>query len=490
MHAGRRPHGGRTMNLHDETARAAATVNTTATGTAAAAAAAARKLVMTALAVAALASLSACGGGTQAGSTPSMQGATALPARPEATARAAAAPQGSADGPGELGTETARYDPTLLFDWAEQRYPDWFPGPQADRASAPYVYRYYPGTGNHLGVAGDTVAVLGPISDGQLLPVGQLADWECEVLPNRCTTTPTLADRRAAAAAAATHADCQAAAPFHWSIGDAGGRLAEGQVGVNAPDADTLMPIASASKWLYGAYVAEVRHGELTAEDVGFLNFTSGYTEFGLCLQRQTVAECQAYQGGLIKNGGFDPAQIGRFDYSGGHMQKHAVLMGLGDDDNSTLAQHVGDALGLSIAYTQPQLAGGVTTSADMYGRFLRRVVAGRLKMAGLLGENAVCTNPETCPSAVYSPIAGTLSWHYAVGHWVEDDPAGGDGAYSSAGAFGFYPWIDHSRTWWGIVARHDTEGLTGDDPNQRPARDSVACGARIRAAWIGGSGV
>jgi hypothetical protein len=124
-----------------------------------------------------------------------------------------------------------------------------------------------------------------------------------------------------------------------------------------------------------------------------------------------------------------------------------------------------------------------VATSATQYGRYLQRLTAGRLQMAQLLQADAVCTNPATCAGAVYSPVGGLYSWHYAWGHWIEDDPAtGGDGAFSSAGAFGFYPWLDAGRTWWGIVARR-TEDELGAGQDQRPARESAACGARIRAA-------
>lgn len=419
-----------------------------------------------------VASLAACGGG-----------AGGPPAVPAAAAPGAAAPPAPAE---------PTYDPSLLFDWAERRYPDLFPGPRPDLRSPPYVYRYYPATLNHLGVDGDSVAVLGPISGNRLQTVGTLADYECQVLPARCPASgPTLAQRRAAAqATAATHADCLAVQPFHWSVGDAGGRLVEGSQGAagsTVPAADTVMPIASASKWLYAAYVAERRNGQPTAEDVSLMNFTSGWTGFDGCLRGQTVAECQTYQGLLVRNGGFESRHVGRFVYSGGHMQKHAVLMGLGNDDTAALARHVGEPLGASIIYTQPQLAGGVSTSAAEYGRFLQRLVAGRLQIASLLGRHAVCTNPDTCPTALSSPVAGTVSWHYAFGHWVEDDPLSGDGSFSSAGAFGFYPWVDASRTWWGIVARHQNDGGGNPEADQRPARQSAVCGLRIRHAWRSG---
>jgi len=248
------------------------------------------------------------------------------------------------------------------------------------------------------------------------------------------------------------------------------------------------MAIASASKLVYGAYVAEKRAGVLTPDDASFLNFTSGYTEFDRCLRDQTVAECQSFQSRRIHNGGHVARNDGRFYYSGGHMQKHATLIGLGPDDNEALAHDINTALGgLAFDYTQPQLAGGVKTSAAEYGRFLQRVVSGQLKIGQLLGQNAVCTNPDTCPTAVYTPIPRNESWHYSVGHWVEDDPQVGDGAFSSAGAFGFYPWVDASKHWWGIVARESFAGLRSGGDGDRPGAQSVYCGREIRAAWLSG---
>ncbi|HJV95108.1 MAG TPA: hypothetical protein VJ608_03690 [Albitalea sp.] len=301
-------------------------------------------------------------------------------------------------------------------------------------------------------------------------------------------TPPTLADRTAAASSTAlNNAKCLAIQPFHWSIGDASGRLAEGSVGTSAPTAQAVMLIASASKLLYGAWVAEQRGGVLSAEDVRFLTFTSGYTEFDACLPGQTVAECQSYQGVLIKNGSYVAANDGKFFYSGGHMQKHATLNGLGPDDNAALALHIMTGLANvpALGYVEPQLAGGVQTSAGEYGRFLQRTLAGQTKIAALLGSHAVCTNPRTCATAVSTPVPTNESWHYSIGHWVEDDPLVGDGAFSSPGAFGFYPWISADKQWWGIVARHDNTGTGDPDPAQRPGVQSVYCGREIRAAWL-----
>ncbi|MFD1712495.1 hypothetical protein FVQ98_09520 [Ottowia sp. GY511] len=59
------------------------------------------------------------------------------------------------------------------------------------------------------------------------------------------------------------------------------------------------------------------------------------------------------------------------------------------------------------------------------------------------MGAHAVCTNPAT-----------------------------------SAGSFGFYPWMDASKTWYGIVARADQSGS---------GFDSFQCGQLIRSAWMQG---
>lgn len=109
--------------------------------------------------------------------------------------------------------------------------------------------------------------------------------------------TPTVAQRSAAAASAASSAaDCVAVQPFYWSVGDATGKLGDGSVGTVPPVASTVMAIASASKLVYGAYVAEERGGALTDADAHYLNFVSGYTDFDACLQDQTVATCEAYE--------------------------------------------------------------------------------------------------------------------------------------------------------------------------------------------------
>ena len=290
--------------------------------------------------------------------------------------------------------------------------------------------------------------------------------------------TLTIAARSTAADATARSSAnaCNAIQPFYWELGDASGRLASGSV--NAPGdgsvpvytATSVMGGASISKWIYAAYVVQKQAGTLSASDLSSLNFTSGYTRFSSCLPGQTVEGCEAF----LNNGTYDPATAGAFYYDGGHMQRHGTLIGLGPLDNAGLAAEIQSQLGSDVAltYSQPQLAGGVV---------LRKMLDGSLRMGSLLGQHAVCTNPATCAAgqAIYSPLPASVRWHYALGHWVEDDPDIGDGAFSSAGAFGFYPWIDASKTWYGMVARRGS----GDGDGYASAQ----CGRLIRLAWING---
>jgi hypothetical protein len=296
---------------------------------------------------------------------------------------------------------------------------------------------------------------------------------------NGSSGEPGVSDELAARIAAAsttakTHPDCTRIGAFYWEIGDKGATLASGSIGGNTYRADTPMSIASASKWLYSSYWVQRQKGVLTADDVKFFNFRSGYTQFSSCVGSLTVGGCLD----LGTNGVFDPATEGFFEYGGGHMQKHATLNGLGPLTSSQLTAEVLSQLGteIDISYGSPQLAGGARAPAAEYAKVLRKIVGNRLVMHDVLGTFAVCVDPATCAEAIRTPSPPGEQWHYAIGHWVEDDPRVGDGAFSSPGAFGFYPWVDASKRWYGIVAQESLRG----------AYESLNCGRQIRKAWLG----
>lgn len=278
----------------------------------------------------------------------------------------------------------------------------------------------------------------------------------------------------AARITAASDPDCTALGDFYWEIGDADGVLGGGQIGTRYART-TSLPIASASKIVFGAYVVERMHGALTAAQRNALRMMSGYHGLNalLCAAAPTVAACLA--AGPGDNYVYTAGEVGRFHYDGAHAQYLAVHgLGLGAMTAAQLTAEVNATLGLAtgFAFTSPQPSGGMASSAAQFAGFLRAILAGDLALADHLGEAPVCTLRSPICNAVASP--SPFAWHYSYHHWIEDDAAG-DGAFSSPGAFGFYPWISADRALYGILARDSAAG---------GGIDSVRCGQKLRAAW------
>jgi hypothetical protein len=312
-----------------------------------------------------------------------------------------------------------------------------------------------------------------------LVALGSCRD-RVPVSPDPAPTTTDVQRATAANTTAASNPNCALSVigPFYWEIGDRTGRKVSGSVGVGAPSESTAMSIASSSKWIYSAYV--IQKVGVREQDVPFLNFTSGYSLFllPLCRVTDTVESCL-----LAGNDRQNPNTIGKFFYDSGHMQKHAVsAMSLGPMRNASLSSAIAESIGdVGMFYSQPQLAGGVVGTASGYAAFLRRILRGELAMSSALGSHKVCTNPRTCSTAVASPIPDSESWNYSLGHWVEDDPIVGDHAFSSAGALGFYPWIDSGKRYYGVLARR-ADDLAAET---NAGYNSAACGRLIRQAWL-----
>lgn len=118
------------------------------------------------LSLSATALLAACGGGDEPPAA--LRNSGAAVAMPDLLTTA-----------GSRRTRLAARLPTVdeLMNWGESQYRDLFPGHQSNQFLDEIIYRYYPGTGNYLGVQGSAVLVLGPVSGGVLAQVGVLADF-------------------------------------------------------------------------------------------------------------------------------------------------------------------------------------------------------------------------------------------------------------------------------------------------------------------------
>lgn len=298
--------------------------------------------------------------------------------------------------------------------------------------------------------------------------------------------TITLQQRKeAATTTATTNSNCTSLNPFYWEIGDSTGTLVFGSTGDNSVTSTTSMAIASATKWIFGAYVVQRLNGNLDTATIKQLTMSSGYVNFGnlSCVPNSitTVSEC--FNTG--SNGTYSANYDNQFYYNGGHFQKWGMEHSLGPLNESELVTEFQSQLGsdFSFSFGSPQLAGGITTTAAQYAIFLRKILAGNLYIYRKLGASAVCTNPTACATSASTPFTGK-SFHYSLGHWVEDDPDSGDGAFSSPGLFGFYPWINSEKAIYGILARYKVP-TGGGEVGEGVA--SQACGALIRKAYLFG---
>ncbi|MFY9509688.1 MAG: hypothetical protein WAQ05_01770 [Rubrivivax sp.] len=270
---------------------------------------------------------------------------------------------------------------------------------------------------------------------------------------------------------------------FYWEIGDRNGARASGTVnGSDTPGASQVIAIASSSKWIYSTYVLQ-KTGSLRSGDVPFLHFTSGYVfpiassgNEVVCGAGETVGQCAA---DVVQSS----SAVNNFFYSAGHFQYHAAnTMGLASLGASALTTEITSQVGaFDFVYLQTNLAGGLNASATGYAGFLRRMLRGEFVMSSQLGNNKVCASSACTAGAVLSPAPTDEAWNYSLGHWVEDDPTVGDHAFSSAGALGFYPWIDSSKTWYGVVARRAVSAGGSEGVK------SLRCGRMIRQAWVTG---
>ncbi|TGK01297.1 hypothetical protein EHQ53_08675 [Leptospira langatensis] len=293
---------------------------------------------------------------------------------------------------------------------------------------------------------------------------------------------------------ATTNISCTKLGAFYWEIGDGTGALGYSSVNGSVNQTSTLL-IASASKWIWGAYVLE-KVGTPGVNEQFYLRMQSGYDNVAdnKC-NVTTVTSCFTNgpgRDGTNNNNYQYVSDENKFYYNGGHFQAYAALNpsslspALTSYDRTQLTSEIATVVlggtNPDFFYATPQLAGGVQTTAQVYAIFLRRILNSNLVMRSYLGADTVPTLPALHPSqALYSPFTTGINKedvHYSYAHWLEDSPQS-DGAFSSPGKFGFYPWIDSGVTTYGIIARYSTSALA--------YAESVYCGRLLRTAYATG---
>lgn len=292
-------------------------------------------------------------------------------------------------------------------------------------------------------------------------------------------------------AAIATNTECKKLDDFYWEFGTASGKLYSGSKG-NKYSVDTSVKIASASKWLFGAYVYEVMKGHVTSEQKEFLQMRSGYTNMHnlSCLRDKvkTVKDCflaEAKVGRLFGRGSnaeLSEKNKGKFYYNGGHGQALAIQpeINLSDKDKEALGKAISSKLNLTeITYNFPQLAGGGEATAKTYSQFLQNLMSDKYYLSKVLATDpGVCAHSACGAKEVAeSPIPEGLKWWYANHYWIEKDDKGKTLAYSSPGLFGFYPWITADKKYYGLISRQGRARDRGET--------SILCGMALRDVFL-----
>ena len=273
-------------------------------------------------------------------------------------------------------------------------------------------------------------------------------------------------------------------------VGDASGRLFVHEKG-NAT-IDTNYGIASASKWMTAAVIAAlIDEGALSLDDhpQDYLSYWTSDPEdprSGVTLE-QLLAFTSGIGGArsdipcltdtmmtlqgcaqVIYNEHFEHDPETAFHYSPGHMHIAAAMaeVATGSSWVELLDTRLKAPLSLTwrtrfqaSAQENPGVAGAMLSTAAEYATFLESFYTGAYLPNWT--EALLQIRTRGLPVA-YSPVDNVLSgasWGYALGNWVEcnqptfDESCEARRVFSSPGAFGFYPWIDKSNSYWAVLS-------------------------------------
>lgn len=329
-----------------------------------------------------------------------------------------------------------------------------------------------------------------------------------------CAAT-AIADPRGSSQAAATLTAqqaslCKAIQPFYTEIDNSSGLVwsANSPSTQTAYTAATVLSVASASKFMWAQVACSLAGGcgSLTTTQRNVLNFTLGYigppTTNGLCHYGTSGAGNYTSFAACVT----DPNNVGvlsqtagavnNYYYAGNQLSRYVAAYmnsgsgtGLANMYNNTIGNWYADvrlALGGTMPNTQYSAfdpAGGAFMPTVDYMTWMDRLLVGSaspLSLASYLSTACVHTWAAYNTGTTFSPIPE--NWDYCLAHWHEIDPTTyGDGAFSSPGGYGFYPWVDSDQQYDGVIAEQQAVFGEGNGYN------SAKCGRLIRNAWLTG---
>ncbi|MBI1338946.1 serine hydrolase [bacterium] len=282
-------------------------------------------------------------------------------------------------------------------------------------------------------------------------------------------------------------------------------------------DDRTIVPLASATKWITGATIMSLVDDGLLDLDAPIGRWLPSLPETHRAL---TLRQLLSYTAGFapLSESGADIRQNKRISLSEG-VQELAALP-LRDPPGTAFAygganfqfagaaaeqaggaswaelfrRRLGDGLAMSDflwsnptgpnppdSVRNPLLQGGAATTLNAYSRFLtmiaqRGVYGGRrfLSEAAIDEMERVETRGVTMR---YVPPGAGPGMQYNLAHWCEREAAERCVLLSSPGAFGVYPWIDRETGLHGVIFMQDRLGPIANDV--RALRDAAMAAYR-----------
>lgn len=281
-------------------------------------------------------------------------------------------------------------------------------------------------------------------------------------------------------------ADASIAGDLAILIGDETGLLFSYEKG-NYQTGDQVA-IASASKMIFGLLIWDlIESGDLNRSDTPdsyidywtnvtgdarseitldqLLGFVSGFNQPPSnpgCISDGAISLYDCVES--IYLDGLDTLPGDAFYYGPEHMQVAGLMAS--SATGHTIAELIEARLSQPFGLTQtlyptaagdnPRFAGQMRSSADDVARLLTAILAQDLvsDRDGYLEDRTAAVTFGSRPGGLDG-----LDWHYGFGFWKECDDLSYTAAcdanpvISSPGAFGFTPWIDFTRGYWGIIA-------------------------------------
>lgn len=265
--------------------------------------------------------------------------------------------------------------------------------------------------------------------------------------------------------------------------------------------ADTVVPIASSSKWLSGAVVMSLvdegrldldakvskylpqftgQRGEMTVRQM--FSHSSGLVDFpGAWDYQITMAE---YADRVAREGVMAAAPGTSVRYASASMQVVGAIAEkvTGKPWNQLFKERIADPCDMPAttfvvnpANRNPLLAGGARSSLRDYAHFLEMLAnKGVYKGRRVLSEAAVREMQKDQTGALPLVRASNdrmgRASHYGIGQWLDIQASDGRTIQvSSPGAFGFRPWINLDRGVYGVFMMQRAPGGPGSNDTFDP---------------------